>query len=205
MVKKKKKKIVKKKKIKKVVKKKKKKVAKKKVVKKKKSVKKRVVKKKVKAAAKNKEKVIGNIEHFFGKINVAALKLKSPLSVGDTIHIVGPHNDFCQRIDSIQINHKDVEKAKKGEDIGFKVKQKVRVTDTVYLAAKEERVSAQPVKPMMAIQKPMFPSSIPPRPMNRTASKPTFSPKINKPKANPKPMPKSAKKSGYGDTKFLSF
>lgn len=116
-------------------------VKKKKVVKKKKAVKRKKAPKKkakaqAKAKAKVKEKLIGNIEHFFSKISVAAVKLKAPLSVGDTIHIVGPHNDFCQRMDSMQINHKSVQKAKKGQDIGFKVKNRVRVTDTVFLAAK---------------------------------------------------------------------
>lgn len=131
-----------------MAKKKKKTVKRKKVVKKKKSVKKKKTVKRKKAKKqvkkkkgtkqklKSKEKLIGNIEHFFSKISVAAVKLKAPLSVGDMIHIVGPHNDFCQRMDSMQINHKSVQKAKKGQDIGFKVKNRVRVTDTVFLAAK---------------------------------------------------------------------
>ncbi len=140
--------VKKKKKAKKTVK-RKKAVKKKKATKKKKSVKRKKTKApekkaKAKAQAKVKEKLIGNIEHFFGKISVAALKLKSPLSVGDVIHIVGPHNDFCQRMDSIQINHKSVQKAKKGQDIGFKVKSRVRVTDTVFLAANKPALAPRP-------------------------------------------------------------
>lgn len=132
--------VKKKKKAKKTVK-RKKAVKKKKATKKKKSVKRKKTKApekkaKAKAQAKVKEKLIGNIEHFFSKISVAALKLKAPLSVGDMIHVVGPHNDFFQKIDSIQIEHNNVMKAKKGQDIGFKVKNRVRVTDTVFLAAK---------------------------------------------------------------------
>ncbi|MEA3492792.1 MAG: hypothetical protein U9R38_00205 [Candidatus Margulisiibacteriota bacterium] len=120
--------------------KKKKSVKKKKTVKRKKTPKrKKSPKKKAKAKAQAKEKLIGNIEHFFSKISVAAIKLKSPLTVGDMIHIVGPHNDFIQRIDSIQIEHKGVQKAKKGQDIGFKVKNKVRVTDSVFLSAKPKK------------------------------------------------------------------
>jgi len=90
--------------------------------------------KRIKAKNELGEKYIGNIEHFFGHISVAAMKVKSPLGVGDTIHVMGPHNDFYQRIDSMQIDHKDVPMAKKGQDVGFKIKQKVRVTDKVFLA-----------------------------------------------------------------------
>ena len=34
-------------------------------------------------------KLIGEITHFFGKIKVGVIKLKSPLKEGDTIRVVG--------------------------------------------------------------------------------------------------------------------
>ena len=75
---------------------------------------------------------IGQITHFFSKINVAVIELKAPLNVGDTIVIKGPNTDFEQTVDSMQIEHKDVQHAEKGQSIGLKVADRVRETDTVY-------------------------------------------------------------------------
>ena len=75
---------------------------------------------------------IGQITHFFSNISVAVIELKASLSVGDTILIKGSNTDFEQVVDSMQIEHKNVQKAEKGQSIGLKVAQKVRETDTVY-------------------------------------------------------------------------
>ena len=114
---------------KKVAKKAKKKVAKRRSV----SSRKKAVGSKQKAVAK--EKILGMVDHFFGKINVAAIKLKAPLKVGDFIHVKGHTTDFTQRIESMQIEHNNVAQAKSGDDIGIRVESKVRQHDTVFLAA----------------------------------------------------------------------
>ena len=75
---------------------------------------------------------VGRITHFFSKINVAVIELKAALSVSDTIAIKGPTTDFEQRVDSMQIEHKDVQRAEPGQSIGLKVAQRVRETDMVY-------------------------------------------------------------------------
>ncbi len=54
------------------------------------------------------------------------------MAVGDKVHIKGASTDFEQPVDSIQIEHEQVEKAKKGDVIGLKVKDKVREEDEVY-------------------------------------------------------------------------
>lgn len=77
------------------------------------------------------EKKIGKITHYFGKIGVGVVKLSAPLSVGDTIHIKGRTTDFNQEVSSMQIEHENVEKAKKGDSIGLKVDEEVRENDLV--------------------------------------------------------------------------
>jgi putative protease len=52
--------------------------------------------------------------------------------VGDTIAIKGPNTDFEQVVDSMQIEHKNVQRAEKGQSIGLKVAERVRETDIVY-------------------------------------------------------------------------
>lgn len=80
-----------------------------------------------------KEKLIGKITHCFGKISVAVIELtEEDLAVGETIHIKGKTTDFSQVVSSMQIEHQNVEKAKKGESTGLKVDQAVKEGDLVY-------------------------------------------------------------------------
>ncbi len=75
---------------------------------------------------------VGRVTHFFSKISVAVVELKAPLAVGDRITIKGPTTDFEQVVDSMQIEHQNVEKAEAGQSIGLKVIQRVREKDVVY-------------------------------------------------------------------------
>ena len=79
-----------------------------------------------------KEKKIGKITHYFTKIEVGIIKLTSSLVVGEIIHIKGHTTDFEQTVESIQINHKEVKKAGKGKEIGFKADEPVREGDEVF-------------------------------------------------------------------------
>jgi len=78
------------------------------------------------------EKKVGEVTHYWGKISVAGIRLTATLSQGDNIRIKGATTDFEQTVGSMQIEHENMETAKKGEEIGLKVKEKVRRGDTVY-------------------------------------------------------------------------
>jgi putative protease len=85
------------------------------------------------------EEKIGVIEHFFTNISVAAIKITDgELKVGDTIHIVGAHTDFTQKVDRMEIERNPINVAKIGDDIGIKVKDRVREHDIVYKAPEGE-------------------------------------------------------------------
>ena len=75
---------------------------------------------------------IGRITHFFTKISVAVIELTMPLAVGDTIMIKGPTTDFEQPVESMQIEHNNVQRAEAGQSIGLRVAQRVRENDMVY-------------------------------------------------------------------------
>jgi len=79
-----------------------------------------------------KEELVGKVTHYFGKIEVAIIELSKEIKVGDKIHIKGNTTDFEQEVNSMQIEHQNIEKAKKGDMIGLKVKEKVREGDEVY-------------------------------------------------------------------------
>jgi putative protease len=75
---------------------------------------------------------VGTIAHIYKKIGVAIVDLSESLQVGDTIHISGHHTDLTQKVDSIQIEHQDVQKAERGQSIGVRVNGEVREHDLVF-------------------------------------------------------------------------
>lgn len=77
-------------------------------------------------------KLIGEITHYFGKIGVAVVKLEDVLRVGDTIKITDGETEFTQTVESMQIEHQQVQEAKAGESVGLKMGQKAREGYKVY-------------------------------------------------------------------------
>jgi translation elongation factor EF-1alpha len=79
------------------------------------------------------EEKIGFVSSYFSKISVAAVEITDgTVSVGDALHFLGHTTDFESTVHSMQIEHKSVTKAKKGDSIGVKVPEKVRKGDKVY-------------------------------------------------------------------------
>ena len=83
------------------------------------------------------EKRVGKVTHYFTKIGVAVIELEDTLKVGDKIRIKGATTDFVQTVDSMQIEHQQVEEAGAGQSIGLKVADKVREGDEVFLVEEE--------------------------------------------------------------------
>jgi translation elongation factor EF-Tu-like GTPase len=78
------------------------------------------------------ETKVGTVTHWYGGIGVAGVDVEGDLKVGDTIRIVGHTTDFTQTVDSMQIDHADVEAAKSGDSIGIKTVDHARVHDEVF-------------------------------------------------------------------------
>ena len=78
------------------------------------------------------EQMIGRVDHWYGKLNVAGIELTDRLAVGDHIHIFGHTTDFEQDVTSMQIMHQDVAQAGPGDDVGVKIQFRVRIGDRVY-------------------------------------------------------------------------
>ena len=77
---------------------------------------------------------LGEVTHYFPHVEAGVIKImKGTIEEGDEIHIKGATTDFKQRVESIQIDHKPVLKAKIGAEIGLQTKDKVRAGDVVYL------------------------------------------------------------------------
>jgi len=77
---------------------------------------------------------IGKVTHYFSKINVAVVKLTDALAVGDKILIKGATTDIEQNVASMQIEHENVNAARRGQSVGLKVEGRTRPNDVVYKA-----------------------------------------------------------------------
>ena len=75
---------------------------------------------------------VGRVTHYFTRISVAVIELRAPLAVGDRILIKGSTTDLEQVVESMQIEHTDVQRAEAGQSIGLKLNDRVRENDTVY-------------------------------------------------------------------------
>ncbi len=85
------------------------------------------------APSPSKNDFIGNITHYYGKVHAAVIKVKNgPLSVGDTIRIYGKHIDYTQKVTQMQVDHKPIQTAKSGQEIGLEVRAKLHENDAVY-------------------------------------------------------------------------
>ncbi len=78
------------------------------------------------------EERVGVVRDYFARIGVAGIDAERTIRVGDTIHIKGHTTDLEQTVDSIQIEHDQVEEAKAGDAIGIKVQDRCRGGDVVY-------------------------------------------------------------------------
>lgn len=75
---------------------------------------------------------IGKVTHYYGKIGVAIIELSGGLKVGDRIKIQSKSAEFEQGVDSMEVDHKSVSEAAKGDVIGLKVPQKTSEAAKVY-------------------------------------------------------------------------
>ncbi len=78
------------------------------------------------------EEKIGTVIDYYAKIGVAAIRLTGgDLRVGDRIRIRGHTTDLTQTTESMQIEHRSVEQAERGDEIAVKVPGRVRRHDEV--------------------------------------------------------------------------
>ncbi|OGC24750.1 hypothetical protein A3J90_06025 [candidate division WOR-1 bacterium RIFOXYC2_FULL_37_10] len=188
--------------------------------------------KKVLGSKKRKPKktnLLGVVTHYFGKINVAAVKLSAPLKVGDYIEFKNGEESFCQLVESIQVNHKNILSARGKSEIGLKVVKEVKEGFQVLKAVQPTLLETVPAKKEESF-KPIFNNVANPQnsetltiirrkilitnqvpQKEEKPAKDSFivSPLPEKHGASlpetPQPQKPNPKKSGYNNVKFLKF
>lgn len=77
--------------------------------------------------------LVGVVTHYLAKINVAIIKLGMDVEVGDKLQLEGDSGSFKQKVHSMQIDRKNVEMAGRGQEIGMKVNERVKIGELVYV------------------------------------------------------------------------
>jgi translation elongation factor EF-1alpha len=81
----------------------------------------------------SKRVLVGKVEHFFSKLNVAAINLTGSLRVGDIIEIENYKDSIKLQVSSMQINKQKVEEATEGDSVGIIVNKPVNPGSKVYV------------------------------------------------------------------------
>ena len=83
--------------------------------------------------SKSRKTQLGTVTNYYPKIGVALIRLNHKgVQLGEHLIIEGHTTYNEQDLESMQIEHKNVAKAKKGEDIAIKVSSRVRENDQVF-------------------------------------------------------------------------
>ena len=84
------------------------------------------------------EHPIGIVSNYFEHVGVASVKLSGDLKIGDLIKFVGGEVDFDTPVENMKIHDDFIESAKAGDEVGIKVKEKVRKDYKVFKVVSEE-------------------------------------------------------------------
>ena len=81
------------------------------------------------------DKALGKVIHFYDKAMVVVVKLTDGgLKVGDSVKFVKGEKEHTQTVDSMQIDYKNLDSAKKGEEVAIKVTEPTKEGALVYKA-----------------------------------------------------------------------
>ena len=79
------------------------------------------------------KKDIGSVVNYYKNVSAAEIRLWDDMKVGDEIIIKGKTTgSLIQKVESMQIDGQDITEVQKGQNVGIKVKDKVRPNDLVY-------------------------------------------------------------------------
>ncbi len=72
------------------------------------------------------EVLAGHVTHYFSHLGVAAVELRISLHKGDRVHLMGHTTEMVMDLESMEVDHRQVEEAGPGDDLAVKVEDKVR-------------------------------------------------------------------------------
>jgi U32 family peptidase len=79
------------------------------------------------------EEKIGVVTDYLNRVGVAVVRLTNgALRLSDRVRITGRTTELTQTVESLQIEHRDVEHASRGTEVAMKVQEAVRRHDQVF-------------------------------------------------------------------------
>ena len=101
------------------------------------------------------EKPAGKVEHYYPKVQAAAVKLSKKVKLGDEVHIVGHGDDFKEKVTSLQLDHQPIQEGQPGQSVGLWVKERVHEGDDVLLVEPDAKgaKAGRKAKPARAAKK----------------------------------------------------
>lgn len=75
---------------------------------------------------------VGVVTHYYDKIGVAIVKASKAIKAGEKLRFGDEEKGFEQAADSMQFDHKTIDVAKKGQEVGIKVDQKAKEGTPVF-------------------------------------------------------------------------
>jgi hypothetical protein len=138
------------------------------------------------------ERPVGKVEHYYPRVNAAAVRLTRKVKIGDRVHIVGHGDDFKEDVTSLQIDREPIEEGQPGQSVGLWVKERVHEGDDVLLITEDKAPPAK-AKPRKASPKR--------KPAKKASSPRRKSAKSRKAKAGKRPARKMARKPARKSSK----
>lgn len=80
------------------------------------------------------EQRVGVVEHWYGRIRVATVRVEQPIALRDRLRVRGAHDDFVVRVKSMELEHKPVDKATPGQVVGIRMRARAHERSSVYRA-----------------------------------------------------------------------
>ncbi|MBI4035053.1 MAG: translation elongation factor-like protein, partial [Candidatus Chisholmbacteria bacterium] len=75
---------------------------------------------------------VGEVIHFYDKIQVAIVRLTKTLKVGDTIKFKLHDQEVTQPVESMELDHQKITTAPAGDEIGIKVNEPIKPKAQVF-------------------------------------------------------------------------
>lgn len=75
---------------------------------------------------------VGEVVHFFDRLNVAVVRLSDALQVGDKIKVIRGDDEFTDVITSMQVNHNNVDRGGKGDEVAILLSRAAKAGARIY-------------------------------------------------------------------------